>query len=432
MNNKQTMEKITNKVIEAMETGNYCLWSKPWHGVVEGAYNRVTKKPYSLMNQLLLWPLSGEFATFKQWSDLGGKIKKGAKAHTVCFWKPNKTEKKDEDGNVVTDEDGKTVYNTYFILRYYNVFHISDVEGVEPLPVDERPNTQFADVSDAETIIENYRRETNLKIDHRASNDAYYQPSTDTVVLPKKTQFNTVEDYYSTAFHELTHSTGSVKRLDRGLVGHFGSHEYSKEELVAELGAWYLSSILGLDTENTAKQSQAYLVGWLSALKKDPTMLVSAATKAEKAVSYMLSFTATSDDESEVVIPDYIKVQKYDLDGMQLSYNKSVDVDVIKMGFRQYAIINTDFDRATNEYYDKLCSALFMDRYTDLDADHKKRFVTAFKKDYPVYRKGNITLCNKYFRLSYKPRNQKKSVVDTVQLENHAQQIAVYDVKKGA
>ena len=431
MNNNQTMEKITSKVLDAMEKDNCCMWAKPWHGVVEGAYNRVTKRPYSLMNQLLLWPLTGEFATFKQWTNLGGRIKKGAKAHTVCFWKPNKTEKKDEDGNVVIDEDGKTVYNTYFILKYYNVFHISDVDGVEPLPVDERPNTQFCDVSDAETIIENYRRETNLKIDHRASNDAYYQPSTDTVVLPKKTQFNTVNDYYSTAFHELTHSTGSVKRLDRGLTGHFGSHEYSKEELVAELGAWYLSSILGLDTENTAKQSQAYLVGWLKALKKDPTMLVSAATKAEKAVSYMLSFT-TSDDEPEVVIPDYIKVQKYDLDGMQLSYNKSVDVDVIKMGFRQYAIINTDFDRATNDYYDKLCSALFMDRYTDLDADHKKRFVTAFKKDYPVYRKGSITLCNQYFRLSYKPRNQKKSVVDTVQIENHTQQIAVYDVKKGA
>ena len=113
----------------------------------------------------------------------------------------------------------------------------------------------------------------------------------DTVVVPMPEQFEHLESYYSTAFHELTHSTGAENRLNRlktGASAAFGGEDYSKEELVAELGAAMLTHHCGLESEKSFKNSAAYLQSWLAALKNDKSMIVSAASRAEKAVNYIL------------------------------------------------------------------------------------------------------------------------------------------------
>ena len=119
-------EMVTERIIAELEKGNI-PWQKPWTGVRSGAYNRITKKPYSIINQILLRH-TGEYATFKQWSDLGGHIKKGEKSEIVVFWKIYQKEETNE-------ETGEKEVRKIPVLKYYNVFHISQVEGVKPLEV---------------------------------------------------------------------------------------------------------------------------------------------------------------------------------------------------------------------------------------------------------------------------------------------------------
>ena len=119
---KNVYEMVTDRIIEQLEKG-IIPWQRPWTGVRDGAYNRVSNKPYSLLNQMLLLH-DGEYATFKQWTELGGHIKKGEKSEIIVFWKIQPIEEEKEDGTKAIKQ--------LPILRYYNVFHISQVEGIEP------------------------------------------------------------------------------------------------------------------------------------------------------------------------------------------------------------------------------------------------------------------------------------------------------------
>ena len=122
------------------------------------------------------------------------------------------------------------------------------------------------------------------------SDKAYYQPGTDTVTVPQLSQYKQQEEYYSTLFHELTHSTGHRSRLDRLTdIAAFGSEQYSKEELIAELGSAFLVNHCGLETENSFRNSAGYIQGWLKALKDDKRLIISAAGAAEKAVNLILN-----------------------------------------------------------------------------------------------------------------------------------------------
>lgn len=277
-------ELVTNRIIEQLEKG-VVPWERPWTGVRAGAYNRISKKPYSLLNQMIL-KHSGEYATFKQWQELGGKVKKGAKAEIIVFWKVyDKTEKNDKG------EDEK---KTYCVLKYYNVFHISQVEGVEPL---EKPFDDVEPIEAADKVIKDYVTRENITFIEQASNEAYYSPLSDTVVVPLKEQYPIINEYYSTTLHELTHSTGHKNRLNRlvlGLNAGFGSEVYSKEELVAELGSSFLMNLLGIENNKTTRNSAAYIQSWLKVLKGDCKFVVSAASKAEKAVNYILGNTANA------------------------------------------------------------------------------------------------------------------------------------------
>ena len=279
---KSVYEMVTERIIEQLENG-VIPWEMPWTGVQSGAYNRISKKPYSLLNQMLLKHQGGEYATFKQWSGLGGKIKKGAKSEIVVFWKIQPVEE--------TKEDGTKTIKQIPLLRYYNVFHISDVEGVNPL--EGLKEKEVEPIEEAEKIKEEYKSRENLQIIETVSNEAYYSPMRDYIKVPCKEQFKEIEEFYSTLFHEMVHSTGHKTRLDRmgtgANIANFGSEEYSKEELIAEIGSATLLNILEIETKKSFRNSAAYIQNWLQVLRNDSKFIVSASSKAEKAVKYILN-----------------------------------------------------------------------------------------------------------------------------------------------
>jgi len=272
---------VTDRIVEQMEKG-IIPWNRPWTGSMNAAISRSTGRAYSLLNQFLLGR-PGEYATFKQITEAGGKVRKGEKASIVVFWKQVKITETNEDG----DEEEKLIP----MLRYYQVFNLDQCEGIEPKyykPGEEIHNDPLAE---AEGIISDYVTRSGIKFTAKLSNEAYYSPVFDEVVVPMIDQYSNVEEYYSTTFHELTHSTGHSSRLNRlatGAHAAFGSSDYSKEELVAELGSAFLMNHCGINTSATEKNSAAYLQSWIRALKNDPRMIVTASSKAEKAVDYIL------------------------------------------------------------------------------------------------------------------------------------------------
>lgn len=273
---------VTNRIIEQLESG-VIPWEKPWSGVRSGAFNRVSKKSYSLLNQMLLGK-DGDWASFKQWTDLGGHIRKGEKSSIVVFWKILPVEEMQEDGSKVVKQIP--------LLKYINVFHISQVDGVEPLPKEELHDIK--PIEKAESILIDYWTRENIKVEHIKGNKAFYSPMLDMIQLPLFEQFKQSEEYYSTAFHESVHSTMKESRCNRAeerknkLVA-FGSEEYSKEELVAEIGSANLMNIIGIETKKSFRNSTAYIQSWLRVLRNDNKFIVSASSKAEKAVEYILN-----------------------------------------------------------------------------------------------------------------------------------------------
>lgn len=279
-------EIITNKFIEQLEKG-IIPWQKPWSvgscNVNNLAISYVTRKPYSLLNQMLLGWRSGEYLTFKQIQDLKGSVKKGAKSQMVVFYTPIKVTEKDK----VTNED---IEKTIPCLKYYNVFHIDDTNGIQSkISIEETEETKVNPIESAENLIQGYlSREKTLKfINDKVSDSAYFSPLQDLVNVPCIKQFKVVEEYYSTAFHEFTHSTLVEKRCNRKCGKKFGDEQYSQEELVAEIGSAMLCSLVGIDNAKVFNNSVAYVQSWLNRLKNDVKLIVIASAQAEKAVKYI-------------------------------------------------------------------------------------------------------------------------------------------------
>ena len=257
-------------------------WTKPWAGTRSGAFNRITKKSYSLLNQMML-KHDSEYATFKQWTDLGGKVRKGEKSEIIVFWKIQNIVELNEDG----EEERKQIP----LLRYYNVFHVSQVDGVEPLP-EEEIETELEPIEEVDKILMDYITREGIKLVNEKSDDAYYSPSRDLIHLPLMEQFKNVEEYYSTFAHESVHSTmkeSRCNRIEENKRVSFGSTDYSKEELVAEIGAANILNMLNIETSNSFKNNTAYIQSWLAVLKNDVKFIVSASSKAEKATKFILN-----------------------------------------------------------------------------------------------------------------------------------------------
>ena len=268
-------QTVTDRMIAEMEQG-IIPWKKPW--MASGlAISHTTGKAYSLLNQMLLGK-AGEWLTFGQVKQEGGHIRKGEKARMIVFWKF--IDKEDETTGEI---------NQVPFLRYYSVFHIDQCDGIKAKYARELTETANPDET-AESIIAEYVRREGVTIENQEGNSAYYTPALDRIILPLMKQYAETAEYYGTAFHEMVHSTGHMKRLARlDSPAAFGSESYSKEELIAEMGSSFLVYHCGLETKNSFRNSAAYLQNWLQVLKNDKHFIVSAAGKAEKAVNFILT-----------------------------------------------------------------------------------------------------------------------------------------------
>lgn len=272
---------VTDRIIQQLEAG-LVPWHRPWGGVEGGAYSGSTGKPYSLLNQMIL-NKPGAYFTFNQIQKLGGSIRKGEHSHFVVFWKQIPVKEQDR-------QTGETKERIVPMLRYYRVFHIDQCDGISAT-IPQRYNPVAS--PEADSIIDAYIQRSGVELIQRISNEAYYSPSRDCVVLPLAEQFNSKEERYSTLFHEIAHSTGHPSRLDRlRATARFGSECYSKEELVAEITAAALMNHTNQETRGTFRNSAAYIQSWLSALRNDKRMIITASGAASKAFDYIVNGAA--------------------------------------------------------------------------------------------------------------------------------------------
>lgn len=296
-------QMVTDRILAQMEKG-IIPWHKPWNGLGglsadQCAISYVSRKPYSLLNQWLLGE-PGEYLTFKQMAERGGRLKPGEKSKIVVYYQMLVKEDKEH-----LDENGRPKVVRIPFLKYYNVWHLNQIEGIESKLVNGeepvKPEATLTPNERAEEIINGYLMQaSHPKLIIKQSDEAFYRPSTDEVIVPLMSQYDKVAEYYSTTFHELVHSTGHRDRCNRkGItdLSFFGSHEYSKEELVAEVGAAMLVFQSGIDSASAFKNNVAYLQSWMRSLKNDPKMIVWAAGKAEKAVKWILGIKDETKEE---------------------------------------------------------------------------------------------------------------------------------------
>jgi antirestriction protein ArdC len=276
-------EIITDRILDMLEQGTI-PWQKGWRAA-GAARNLASKKVYRGINQIILGCSgysSPYWMTYKQAADKGGQVRKGEKSTPVVFWTWIDKRQPDQDDDTTAKSPGKIP-----LLRYYNVFNLEQIDGIEA-PETDQPAADFTPIEHAEQIIAGMPGRPTL--DH-GGDRAYYRPSTDHVQMPIREAFNSPEEYYSTVFHELAHSTGHVSRLARpgitSQTAHFGNHEYSQEELVAEFTAAMLCGVAGIE-QQTIENSAAYIQGWLKALQNDKKLAVIAAGQAQKAADLIL------------------------------------------------------------------------------------------------------------------------------------------------
>lgn len=269
-------EIITKRILDQLEKGTI-PWKRPFKTSQEWPMNVITRKPYRGINTFLLWSQNYEspyWLTYNQAKQLKGTVRKGEKGVPVIFW--NWIERENE-------ETGKTEEIPF--LRYYTVFNARQTEGIT-LP-DVENKTSFSPIASCERIVTEMPKRPRMEHGKRR---ASYRPSTDTVSMPDKHSFTGTGEYYATLFHELAHSTGHGSRLKReGITGikSFGSEQYSKEELVAEMGSAFLCGHAGIE-DTTLQNQAAYIAGWKRAIKDDPRLLIHASAQGQKAADYIL------------------------------------------------------------------------------------------------------------------------------------------------
>jgi len=295
-------QAVTDRILELLDQGTV-----PWrHPITPGSpgnggggfpINLISGKPYRGINIFLLACTamtqgyrSPYWLTYKQAKAKGGQVKRGEKSSLVVFWKKyNTTDRETGDAKMVP------------VIRHYNVFNTEqcnglppEVSGVPGVETEDRDGSgEFEIIQTAAAIVDGYSGGSGGRggpLIEDGWNQAAYSPLRDQVRMPKPEDCESPERYYTTLFHELVHSTGHSKRLDRGIdknLRPFGSADYSKEELVAEMGAAFLAASAGIGHE-TIEQSAAYINGWRRKLKGDKKLVVQASGAAQRAADHIL------------------------------------------------------------------------------------------------------------------------------------------------
>lgn len=286
-------DEVTARIIGQLEEGRF-PWVQPWASshaaMASGALapglprNALTARCYSGVNILILWGAAIEKAypsqswlTFKQALDAGGNVRKGEQGTTVVY-ADRFTPEAEKEKAKATGEDAKTIA----FLKRFTVFNVAQCEGLRPgLATEPAPLPDRQIVPVAEEVI------AASGVDFRIGGDkAFYMPSLDVVQVPPQPAFYDQINYYRTCLHELTHATGHPSRLNRDLKNSFGSKDYAREELIAEMGSAFLCAALGIVP--TVRHAD-YIGSWLEVLREDNRAIFRAAGAASKAAEWLLS-----------------------------------------------------------------------------------------------------------------------------------------------
>lgn len=279
-------EIVTKEILAKLEQ-EIVPWQMPWKRKAFD-HNGVSKRRYRGVNTILTSMrgfAESDWYTLRQMRELGVDLKENQHSSIVCFYKviekePTETEKKMESMGFITLDDRK-----HYMLRYYGVFNREQIDGLPELPKT-GDELDFKPVEACEKVIEEFRDRPSIEY---GGARAFYSPMQDIVKVPKRENFISIDEYYSTLFHELVHSTGHEKRTGRTKDGHdgFGGKEYAREELCAEIGSAILCRHCGIT--KTIDNSVSYIDNWKKALLDDAKCVVLAAQRAQRAVDYILN-----------------------------------------------------------------------------------------------------------------------------------------------
>ena len=299
---------VTDQIIEALEA-NVVPWHKPW-AETGSPQNAITKRNYTGINRILLQSSKysdPRWLSYKQAAAKGGNVRKGEASTIITFWKRfTSHDKATCPGKQVCEKTNANGFpvgtncKRFGMLRYYRVFNVEQCDGLKLEPMTDGETPDPIDIhTEAQAILDDYvEREDGLSLQHGCdggcgnAGGAHYIPSLDIIHLPKRDTFTTMEGYYATAFHEAGHSTGTPDRCKRkDWTGEYTKHSggRSREELVAEFTAAFVSEATGLDNRLEHDQHVAYIAGWLKHLKANPKWAVEAAGYAQKAADRILN-----------------------------------------------------------------------------------------------------------------------------------------------
>lgn len=296
-------KQLVDKVMENLEKGNL-FWTQGWvsSGAPESA---ITGKKYRGINNLFLSLIAmsenyedNRWATFKQMEEKGWTFKKDeegksaakGKGATVEYYEMRDKETKKRfdrsvlDGMTASEQQEYMDKNVYLLRKFYRVFNCSLMDGV---PAKEKPLIDINDRNERAEAILSYWDQNESKIVYGGS-QAYYKASNDEVHLPKRADFKSMQEFYSTALHEIGHSTGHETRLNRDLSGGFGSEKYAMEELRAEIASIFMEQDVGIEaSEGRLQNNAAYIQSWKEEIKENPNALFTAITDADKIAKYV-------------------------------------------------------------------------------------------------------------------------------------------------
>lgn len=299
---KDFRQKLIDEFIRTLEEKPEA-WAKEWQGVSGIPYNGASGRAYHGINRLYLQFIGLQnghkdprWYTFKQASDAGCKIKKDSKGTKVEYWfmwdtQNKKTVTPNEYLEMTEEQKEKVTWQA----RHYTVFNAEQIEGIAPLQLPEN-----LEVTQAE-LITRISENMQVPIINDGGDRAFYRPVSDEVHLPLPKHFFSEYAYNATALHELAHATGHPKRLNR-TFGSFGSENYAKEELVAELTSCFMSAELPIEqTEEHVKNHKAYIKGWIAEIKEKPEEFFKAVKNAEEAAAYLEKAAGISNEKSVTV-----------------------------------------------------------------------------------------------------------------------------------
>lgn len=318
-------QSVTDRIIEAIEAGAG-QWQMPWHvtnGSGVGPVNISSEKSYRGVNVLMLWCASmiegytsPVWGTYRQWQAEGAQVRRGEKSTSIVFYKALDRSAGGDSENEPAENDPR---RTRFVARGFSVFNADQVDGFDHVPV--RIDSEITRVEH----VEGWIASLNPDVRHGGSK-AFYSPIADYIQMPPLNSFKEIVPYYSTLLHELTHWSGHKSRCDRDLKGRFGDLHYAMEELVAELGAAFLCSALGLEVDPRPDHAQ-YIDYWLRVLKSDKRAIFTAASSAQRAVDWM-------HQQQPEDISDWVEVDEGDMDG---SGAPPPSVDLVDRQGREHA-----------------------------------------------------------------------------------------------